>query len=143
MIVVRELKPGARRSQRREQAREHYATYMKSGAWYERRRQWEAGEKARLQQGNILCAGECGKEWTLADHLHHRTYDRLGNEAHEDLWAMCENCHYRLHEVLESRHWRKKPKQTAHMQALQAVQSENRGTAGNQQLAVDSLEQYL
>lgn len=31
-------------------------------------------------------------------HVHHRTYDRIGNEASEDLICLCEACHRKFHD---------------------------------------------
>jgi hypothetical protein len=29
--------------------------------------------------------------------VHHKTYERLGNELIEDCQVLCEQCHYKLH----------------------------------------------
>ncbi len=44
----------------------------------------------------------CGRLWVeRRDDMHHRTYDRLGHETHDDLIPMCRLCHRALHELLD------------------------------------------
>ena len=64
-----------------------YAEYIASSAWDTRRRQ-------RLEKDAHRCQG-CGSEDGL--HVHHRTYDRLGNELPRDLITVCEVCHGFIH----------------------------------------------
>lgn len=123
---MRKLSPWAIRSRGRDQHRERYATYMSSAAWFSRRDTWAEQEAAQVGGADkILCTGGCGQHWEVRkDDLHHCTYDRLGNEAHEDLWPMCRDCHTRLHDLMVStRSWRKLPKQQANAQALQVVRA--------------------
>ena len=55
--------------------------------------------------------------------MHHASYDRLGNEAHEDLWPLCRPCHTNLHDVLDStKSWRKLSRLVANTHALSIVQ---------------------
>lgn len=63
-----------------------YAAYLASPAWAARRKR----EFARAQG---KCLG-CGRR---ADHVHHRSYARLGYEAPGDLVALCEDCHTLAH----------------------------------------------
>jgi len=34
-------------------------------------------------------------------HVHHRTYDRLGHEALDDLTVLCKDCHSKFHEKVK------------------------------------------
>jgi hypothetical protein len=63
-----------------------YADYLASEHWLDVRRRYAASDRPQR------CA--CGK----ARHaLHHLTYVRLGCELLEDLVAVCDPCHRRLH----------------------------------------------
>ena len=136
---MRELGPWARKSQGRDAHRAFYATYITSATWFARRAQWAAEELARTSPGPIRCKGGCGKVWRAdRDDLHHFDYTRLGNEAHDDLWAMCRPCHTRIHELIESsRSWRKLPKRQANLQALAFM------SAPPQRSVANSLRDYL
>lgn len=121
---MRELNPWQRRSNGREAHRQFYAKYMRSPAWFSRREQWAEEELALLPVGGtIVCVG-CGRGWFVRrDDLHHYSYERLGDEAHEDLWPMCRDCHVLLHEVMRSsRSWRKLATRQANELALAVVQ---------------------
>lgn len=120
---MRELSPWARKSQGRSTHRAFYAGYITSAAWYRRREQWAKDEEARIAPAQIMCRGGCGKPWRVdRDDLHHCDYRSLGDEAHEDLWAMCRTCHTQLHDLLESsRSWRRLPKRQANRQAIAIV----------------------
>ena len=51
----------------------------------------------------------CDREWSLrSGHLHHLTYERLGDEDDDDLVPLCARHHRQLHRVLEeSAGWRR------------------------------------
>lgn len=122
---MRELGAHARRSQGRDVWRAFYAGYIKSPAWFARRIKW-VEEEIELGGGvKISCLAGCGREWTLSrGDLHHCNYDRLGNEAHEDLWPLCRACHDDVHHLLDStKSWRKLNRQLANNQALKILQS--------------------
>ena len=120
---MRELSPWARKSQGRDAHRAVYAGYIVSPKWFARRARWEKDELARTA-GPVTCVGGCGRPWRLnADDLHHCSYDRLGDEYHEDLWPMCRSCHTELHQVLDSsKSWRKLNRASANRQALLQLQ---------------------
>lgn len=122
---MRELRPEQRRSVGRELHRQKYATYMASTEWRSRRDRWHADELNHTAAVEVLCRG-CGRVWVLTrDDLHHVDYSRLGDEQHEDLWALCRSCHDRLHELIESsRSWRRLPRRLANEQALPHLQHE-------------------
>jgi phage terminase large subunit GpA-like protein len=68
-----------------------YAEYISSDAWRIRRGQ-------RLKKDRQRCQG-CGSGDSL--HVHHRCYDRLGNELPEDIITVCEICHGFIHQEQE------------------------------------------
>lgn len=68
--------------------------------WYDRHRaylatpQWQVKRKGALERANYKCQLCCNKNKL---HVHHNTYDRLGNEAISDLIVLCEKCHSHHH----------------------------------------------
>jgi hypothetical protein len=93
-------------STRRLHRRAAYCNYMASQHWFALRERWAADWAAR--RGTEPHCLICGAEWALCDDLHHRTYERLGNEADRDLIPLCRTCHGTLHRMLESdRSWRR------------------------------------
>jgi hypothetical protein len=104
---VRDPRRGLAWSLRRLQRRLAYRDYMTSFAWLARRERWVAEWTAR--HGTEPCCLACGGPWSLArDDLHHRSYARLGHEAHGDLTPLCRACHREVHRILESdRSWRR------------------------------------
>lgn len=60
-----------------------YLGYMASPAWRERR-------KRALERAGYRCQ-VCGE--TRGLQVHHNSYERLGNEADEDLAVLCFWCH--------------------------------------------------
>lgn len=65
-----------------------YATYITSTAWQARRLQFIATTNGR-------CA--CGETHDL--HVHHASYDNLGDEPDEDLRLVCQRCHSEIHHI--------------------------------------------
>ena len=68
-------------------ARERYALYLRSKQWH---------EKALIvkQRDNYLCACCCSSKCL---EVHHKTYERWGNERYDDLMTVCRACHARIH----------------------------------------------
>jgi 5-methylcytosine-specific restriction endonuclease McrA len=67
-------------------------------AFYEahlRSAKWRAIRQRVLDRAHGMCEG-CGIH--KADHVHHLTYDHLGNEFLFELVAVCYACHCRIHE---------------------------------------------
>lgn len=64
-----------------------YDTYMASDAWRAKRRK-------ALERDRWLCQG-CLEH--AAEHVHHLTYERFGNELLCDLVSLCSDCHQRCH----------------------------------------------
>lgn len=78
---------------------------MDSPAWWERRRIWLVTYRASHNGQNPTCV-ICDEPWTgRHGDLHHRTYERLGHEAYEDLIPMCRRCHDLLHGIINSSGW--------------------------------------
>lgn len=66
----------------------NYTEYLKSRHWRSLKRQY------RLERNwSCYC---CGVEDGL--HLHHLTYERIGEEDLDDLLPLCERCHAAIHE---------------------------------------------
>lgn len=75
-----------------------YEDYLASPKWRERRRRW-----ARESGKGVLVCFVCGHDGLC--HLHHLTYERLGDEPFEDLIALCAGHHEAVHELLRERRW--------------------------------------
>ena len=60
-----------------------YRSYMASDAWRQKK-------VDIINKRGRICE-HCGTAGHVE--LHHKTYDRLGNEADEDLELLCKNCH--------------------------------------------------
>ncbi len=120
---MRELSPWALRSKKRDDYRAFYAAYMTSPEWFRRRERWLEEELQLLPAGQTIACLGCGEGWaSRRDDLHHASYERLGDEAHEDLWPMCRPCHSWIHELMRStRSWRKLPAAMANALALAAL----------------------
>lgn len=67
---------------------EEYLEYLKSEAWKVRRK-WKLD-----QAGNRCQVCNAGGEL----HVHHRTYERVGEERDNDLTVLCEMCHTIFHD---------------------------------------------
>jgi hypothetical protein len=64
-----------------------YRTYLESDAWKRRR-------SVALSEAGHRCQ-VCNREGQLD--VHHRTYERLGNELPQDLVVLCRECHQLFH----------------------------------------------
>lgn len=62
---------------------------------YLRSKEWKRKRQEALAHYGALC-DECGMTESL--HVHHKTYERLGNENVEDLQILCKGCHGAHHE---------------------------------------------
>ena len=70
-----------------------YRDYLKSDIWKEKR------DMVFTKKGR-KCE-KCFSEHNLA--IHHWTYRRIYNETLSDLFVLCNNCHYELHEIFWTR----------------------------------------
>jgi 5-methylcytosine-specific restriction endonuclease McrA len=68
-----------------------YQTYISSPEWREKATE----AKRRAGYSCVLCACTGSLE------VHHRTYERLGNELPSDLVVLCWRCHRRHHGTFE------------------------------------------
>lgn len=64
-----------------------YPDYLRTQEWAERRR-------GALRRADHACQ-TCGGGGRL--HVHHRTYERRGEERPDDLLVLCEDCHLAVH----------------------------------------------
>jgi 5-methylcytosine-specific restriction endonuclease McrA len=67
-----------------------YQAYIQSSEWKER---------SRLERIKNPACSLCNKKGILV--VHHRTYERLGNEANGDLIVLCKECHELFHQYYE------------------------------------------
>ena len=56
--------------------------------------EWKVLKQTKLNQADYKCE-LCSSPYNL--HLHHLTYERLGNEYLSDLSILCSECHQRQH----------------------------------------------
>ena len=66
--------------------KDNYNNYLQSAEWAKKR-------MGAMDRDNWKCVF-CGDD---AVHVHHMTYERIFNEALEDLVSLCERCHQREH----------------------------------------------
>ncbi len=69
---------------------EDYQRYLRSAGWRKRK-------QAALERADHRCQ-ICNSKRRL--HVHHRTYERLGDERAADLTVLCERCHRLFHGVV-------------------------------------------
>lgn len=67
--------------------KEDYQAYLQSEAWRIRR-------KWKLERAGFRCQ-VCNSDGEL--HVHHRTYERIGDEREDDLTVLCADCHAIFH----------------------------------------------
>lgn len=77
-----------------------YKEYIKSKEWKKRR-------KKIFEKRGRECE-QCGFGYYL--HVHHKTYDNLGNEKDDDLQILCYRCHMSKHEKYFKKYVLKKKK---------------------------------
>lgn len=56
---------------------------------------WKLKRKLLFEKIGYECE-QCGYVYNL--HVHHKTYDNLGNEPLEDLQVLCKQCHLSKHD---------------------------------------------
>lgn len=67
-----------------------YETYIASSIWQASRRRY-------LESGRSMVCAMCGGKRHIL--LHHKTYERLGDEALDDLVPLCTECHTFVHSM--------------------------------------------
>ena len=70
-----------------------YHKYLQSNHWKKKRQDFL--ESKLYKNGCEICNS------TKKINIHHKTYKRIGNEKLNDLTALCEECHLKLHEELK------------------------------------------
>jgi 5-methylcytosine-specific restriction endonuclease McrA len=82
-------------SREREQ---QYREFLRTMPYYEylQTDHWKETRKAALKRAGFRCQVCNTNERTL--HVHHRTYERRGQELARDLIALCESCHQTFHD---------------------------------------------
>jgi phage terminase large subunit GpA-like protein len=65
-----------------------YSAYLRSPHWLRLRARYK-----RERPWRCVCGARKGLQ------LHHKTYDRLGDERLEDLTPLCQRCHTLLHQL--------------------------------------------
>lgn len=70
-----------------------YSEYLQTQHWQELRLK-------HLKQSKYGCQ-LCNTKNTIL-HVHHRTYENLGNENYSDLITLCENCHKLFHNKIDN-----------------------------------------
>ena len=68
--------------------KENYKQYLETSHWQDVR-------KDKLKEAKYRCQ-LCGNTNTEL-HVHHNTYERIGNEEMSDLIVLCEDCHKKFH----------------------------------------------
>jgi len=71
-----------------------YSEYLKSPHWAELKNRYR---KSKLPQD---CFG-CGQKNKLS--YHHKTYKNLGHERTDQIVAVCDNCHKKIHSSINSK----------------------------------------
>ena len=68
----------------------NYQAYINSDEWKEK------AEAIKQKRGG--CCELCGMPGSIMSiHLHHKTYERIGNEQDDDLVCLCRLCHAKQH----------------------------------------------
>lgn len=86
-----------RELQHEEEQRRNEEKQRQWWAWYSsylRSSQWKARREAVLERAKGLCEG-CRRREAL--HVHHLTYEHVGDELLFELVALCKSCHRKLH----------------------------------------------
>lgn len=61
--------------------------------------EWKNKRLCALKAAGFSCQLCNDSDKTL--HVHHRTYERRGNEKLGDLIVLCEDCHKKFHDIIE------------------------------------------
>lgn len=109
--------------------KDEYHKYLKSDAWKRTRKHKIEEARGKCQ----LC------ESPDRIQVHHRTYDRIGDEGLSDLIVLCHRCHKRFHDVLPTPQFTTSeitPEWTSHMRRSSATRR-----TPEQQATLDRLKQ--
>jgi len=86
-LTIRRYQNRMNATQHRQRAETWYQRYLLSPHWF--------GFRMIVF---VLCGGKCCRCGDVADHVHHRTYCRLGRERLEDVEPLCAECHKAEHD---------------------------------------------
>ena len=81
-----------------------YDEYINSSSW-----RLSPARLAELESSGYRCRVCNGMAGEVELQVHHRTYERLGNEQVGDLTALCVNCHHTATDDLRRRHYSSRP----------------------------------
>jgi hypothetical protein len=84
-----------------------YRAYMQSPQWRKFRIAWLNTYDAKYKIRRCYVCGVAQAEWPRPFDLHHRTYERLGNESYADLVLVCSGrggCHPKITRAWRGRH---------------------------------------
>lgn len=96
-----------------------YQRYLHSKAWRDRRRE-------ALRLADHRCA-RCHRQGDLE--VHHRSYERFGDERPEDLLVLCARCHRREHGIAYRPKRRQRKKRYVSVRFVDPEVLRRRGTA--------------
>ena len=77
-----------------------YYTYINSGQWRD-----SPARLAELEAANFRCRICNASKAEAQLQVHHRTYERLGQEQVGDLTTVCAECHYTVTDMLRRRRY--------------------------------------
>lgn len=69
-----------------------YAEYLKSD-------HWQSVRKQALERSNLRC--QLCNAGNRQLHVHHRTYERRGEELWNDVITLCKDCHEKFHDIVK------------------------------------------
>lgn len=93
-----------------------YSEYRQSRWWRERREAFRATHDFCWLCTFSKTAARSGEPIDLRFHVHHLSYERLGEEQDDDLVLLCSRCHNLVHypESAAARFWRETVERFAH-----------------------------
>lgn len=78
-----------------------YSAYRRSNEWAQKRNVKYYAQGVRDELGRYKC-DHCGDYFhRCRTEVHHKTYERVGNEDLDDLEILCEDCHGKHHGISE------------------------------------------
>ena len=83
-------------SKLRELGIKNYQEYLNGNHWQSVRARYYESKQVTKVKDKVVCV-RCLQSRPLS--LHHRTYERLGNERLRDLILLCQECHTLTHKI--------------------------------------------
>lgn len=81
--------------------KQRYAEYLRSNEWWQKRWVMYYARGERDDLGRYRCEHCGGYFHKCRTEVHHKTYERVGNEELDDLEILCESCHGKHHGIEE------------------------------------------